>query len=393
MNEPRIRVLELSFLLLLGVLSYGFYLVIRPFVLSIFLALVFTSILYPTHERLTRLVGDRVTLSSLLMVLGVLVVVAIPVSVVALLVYSEAVAGYSAALEAVPRLAERLNEVSAADWIRRLPLVGGYIGGYVEELGSLELSTIVRNAIGAGSNFVITATQRSFVSAAAAFANLALVLFLMFFLFAGGKRLVARIYDVVPIPNRELRQIAEETRRTAAATLISTFLIGLIEGAYGAILFLVFGLPSPFLWGIVIMVLSMIPLVGTNLVLVPAGIVLIATGRLFAGMLMILLGLGGVALTQNVIKPKLLGDRSGLHPALALLATLGGIAWLGLIGFLVGPLLAALFLVVWQQFGERYRRELDSRDHTAPDAATPGGDSASEPEAPRRPRQRRSPRP
>ena len=77
---------------------------------------------------------------------------------------------------------------------------------------------------------------------------------------------------------------------------------------------------------------------------------------------MILLGLGGVAITQNVVKPKLLGDRTGLNPALALLATIGGIAWLGLIGFLVGPLLASLFIVVWQQFGKRRIGRRHSRE-------------------------------
>ena len=113
----------------------------------------------------------------------------------------------------------------------------------------------------------------------------------------------------------------------------------------------------------------MIPLIGTNLVLVPAGAILILTGRIFAGSAVIVLGLAGVAVTQNLIKPKLLGDRSALNPALALLATIGGILWLGLIGFLVGPLLASLFIVVWQQFGKRYRTELSMKDveHELPD--------------------------
>ena len=97
-------------------------------------------------------------------------------------------------------------------------------------------------------------------------------------------------------------------------------------------------------------------------VLVPAGAILIVTGRVFSGITVIALGLAGVAITQNLIKPKLLGDRSGLNPALALLATIGGIMWLGLIGFLVGPLLASLFIVVWRQFGKRYQAELSTKD-------------------------------
>jgi predicted PurR-regulated permease PerM len=110
------------------------------------------------------------------------------------------------------------------------------------------------------------------------------------------------------------------------------------------------------------MVLSMIPLIGTNIVLIPTGLITLFSGRPAAGLIIMITGAVGVAITQNVVKPKLLGDRTGLHPALALLATIGGIAWLGLIGFLVGPVLAALFIVVWRQFARRYRKLLDGKN-------------------------------
>jgi len=363
MEGPRIRVIEIFFLLIVVGLSVGFFLVMRPFILDIFLAAVFTSVLFPAYNRLNRRLGGRPGLASLITVLLVFVVIAVPVSVVGILVYSEAIAGYNAVIEQVPGLAARLSRVSLLAWAADLPVIGDYIG----DLESIELSEAFRDAVRAGSNFVISATQRSFVSTTSALINFLVVLLLMFFFFQSGRHLLASIYNVVPMPNRERREIAQETRRTTIATLISTLLIGVMEGTYGAVLFLIFGLPSAFLWGIIIMVLSMIPLIGTNLVLVPAGVMLIMADRVLAGVLMILLGLGGVAVTQNVVKPKLLGDRSGLHPALALLSTIGGIAWLGLIGFLVGPLIASLFLVIWQQFAIRYRHELSNRSENRGD--------------------------
>lgn len=357
-GQPRVRVLEIFFLVLLVALSYWFYRVLEPFVLNIFLALIFTMVLYPTYEKLSAKLGDRRGLAAALMVLLLFIVVAIPVSVIAILLYAEAVAGYGAVVERLPELVEQLRDVSLLEWLSGIPVVGQY----TEVLETSDLSELLRNTVSTTSNFILSATQRSFVSVSAAFVSFLLVLLVMFFMFYGGQELSTGIYDVLPIPNRELREIGDEARRTTSATLISTFLIGIIEGTFGAVLFTIFGLPSPVIWGTVIMVLSMIPLIGTNLVLVPAGIILIVTGRLFAGIAMILLGLGGVAITQNVVKPKLLGDRTGLNPALALLATIGGIAWLGLVGFLVGPLLASLFIVVWQQFGKRYRSELDMKD-------------------------------
>lgn len=361
--QPRVRILEAFFLLLLAVLTYGFYRVMEPFILNLFLALVFTSVLFPRFERLSARMGERRGLASLIVVLAVFILVAIPVSIIAVLVYSEAVAGYEAVLERLPGLTAQLSELSVVEWVSGLPV----IGPYAESVQPLELGQMLQNAVSSVSNLILTATQRSFVSVSSAIANFAVVLLLMFFMFYGGREMASGIYSVLPIPNHELREIADDARRTAAATLISTFFIGMMEGSYGAILFLIFGLPSPFIWGVVIMVLSMIPLIGTNLVLVPAGIILIITGRVLAGIAVIALGLAGVAVTQNVVKPKLLGDRSGLHPALALLATIGGIAWLGLIGFLVGPLLASLFLLVWRQFGTRYRSELNMKDDMSGD--------------------------
>ncbi len=356
-TRPRIAIVELFFLLIVVGLTYGFFLVMRPFILNIFLAAVFSAVLYPTYERLLRRVGYRRALSSVLMVLLVFVVVTVPVTFIGILVYSEAVAGYATVVDRAPAIVERLGGISLLAWARRIPLVGQYV-----DLEAVQLSEVLREAILQGSNFIIAAAQQSFVSVGTALAGFVVVLLLMFFFFLSGPKFLARVYAIIPLPYRELREMTEETRRTTTATLISTLLIGVIEGAYGAVLFLIFGLPSPFLWGLIIMVLSMIPLIGTNLVLVPAGIILIVTGRVFAGFAMIALGLGGVAFSQNVLRPKLLGDRSGLHPALALLSTIGGIVWLGLIGFLVGPLVASLFIVIWQQFARRYRQELADRD-------------------------------
>ncbi len=362
MERARVGVVELFFLLILAGLSYGFFVVMQPFLVIIFLAAVFSSVLYPAYERLSTRLGGRTAAAGVIMVLLVLVVVSIPVSIVTILVYSEAVTGYAALMGRVQELAGRLNDIRLLAWAQDLPVVGDYLHG----IEPVDLSDLLRQAVRTSTTLILSATQQSFVSIGAAVAGFLLTLLLMFFLFQSGRRLISTVYSIIPMPNRELREIADETRRTTTATLTSTLLIGLMEGLYGAILFLIFGLPSPVIWGILIMVLSMIPLIGTNLVLVPAGVILIASGRVVAGVLMIVLGLGGVAITQNVVRPKLLGDRSGLHPALALLSTIGGIMWLGVIGFLIGPLVASLFIVIWRQFALRYRRELDARDTGEP---------------------------
>ena len=124
-------------------------------------------------------------------------------------------------------------------------------------------------------------------------------------------------------------------------------------------LFALFGIPSAALWGLIMVVLSALPMVGINVAIVPAGVVLIIMGDIGRGVGLIVAGVAGVVLSQNVLRPKLVGDRSGLHPALVLLATLGGLAWLGLIGFVIGPILATLAMIAWQQFANRQREAAD----------------------------------
>ena len=99
---------------------------------------------------------------------------------------------------------------------------------------------------------------------------------------------------------------------------------------------------------------SVLPLLGINAVVVPAGVVVIIMGDVGRGIGLIAVGVTGAMVSQNLLRPKLVGDRSGLHPALVLVATLGGLAWLGLVGFVIGPMLATLATIAWKQFASSH---------------------------------------
>lgn len=374
LDAPRFRVLELTSLLLLAAISFAFYRIMAPFLLDAFLAVVLANVFFGVYRRVRNVFRGRSYPAAGVTVLVVLVVVAVPVTVVGLLVYSEVIRGYETVRAIWPTIGGELEGIGLLEWARDVP----FLSDYVTQIEDIRLDQLLLRTLDASRQFILQVTQRSFVNITQAVLNFVLVLFLMFFMFVDGPGLVRRIYEVVPMPDEEMDEIVEETLNTTTATLISTIIIGVLEGAFGATLFIVFRLPSPFLWGVIIMILSMIPLIGTNLVIAPAGLILIVSGRIGPGILLIALGFGGVAITQNVVKPKLLGDRAGLHPALVLLATIGGIAWLGLIGFLVGPLLASLFIVVWEQFGKRYAHVLATKRRESTDEAGGPGDDESD---------------
>ncbi len=358
--KPRVHVVELSFLLILIGFTWAFYRVMAPFVLNIFLAVVFANICWKPYVRLRSALNNHAVPAAVITVVAAFFLVAIPLSMIGLLIYHEAVEGYARLQEMWPAINNGFDEIDVRHWLQRLPLVGALL----EDGPTIELGEILRGAFEFSSSFVVEMSRRSFVSIAAALVNSVLILFLMFFLLLDWERIVQRLYAAIPLPDSYLHQLAGETLHTTAATLISTVFIGMIEGAYGAILFWIFGLPSPMLWGVVIMILSMVPLIGSNLILTPAGIILMLSGNVVAGLVLALLGYAGAALTQNLIRPKLLGDRTGMHPALVLLSTIGGIAWLGLIGFLIGPLIAALFTAVWSQFVRFYHSQYAGKDRS-----------------------------
>ncbi len=358
--------LEAVFLLVLVVFSAAFLRMMQPFFLAVFIALVFANVFRRAFVRVKRSTG-KPRLAATVTILLVILTVVIPVSIVMVLVSSEIASGFGTFQQSRPGFLSAVDTVNAFEKLSALP----GIGGLFEQFSNVDATAIVRDALSTASDYIVRLSQRSVANVAAAVFNFIIMLLILFYLLVDGEKVVELLYRTIPISNAEIDEIVEETFNTTSATLISTVIIGLMEGGLAVILFLVFGLPSPFLWGVITMVLSMIPLIGTNLVLIPTGIAVLLGGRIPAGLIIVVTGAIGVFITQNIVKPKLLGDRSALNPALALLATIGGIAWLGLIGFLVGPVLASIFIVVWRQFALRYRTLLAEKD-------TANGEEASE---------------
>lgn len=351
-------ILEGFFLILLLTLSIGFYRVISPFVLDIFFSMVFVAISWPILLFYRKKWGFGPRLSSIAALFTDFLLVGIPLAILAVVFSVKTVGGIRAVASSLPQYFSELSRDDIIVWLKTLPFLDQLLTLFESSLRGL-----LDDLLSFGSQSAARIASRSVSGITRFFLHLFIMIFLMYFLFKDGEKLSERIRTLIPLSDVETDELAADLTKTTAATLVSTLLIGLIEGLMGGLLFIIFGLPSPVLFALLIVVISIIPVVGTNLILVPAGVIQILDGRIAPGVIIIVVGLVGVATTQNIIKPKLLGGRSGLHPALALLAIFGGIAWLGIIGFVIGPLLVSLFVVIWEQFGKRYKRVLSSRNN------------------------------
>ena len=334
----RKQVQDAFFIVLLVALSAAFIRLLTPYLVAIVMAVILALLLRHPLTWLLRRGVARGAATALIMVALVLVG-AVPVLLLGL-VLTSVEQGVQAIRSDWPKL--------LAWFQQRLPAVEALVEQY--QLGQ-RLSELVGNVV----NRILSLSQTALSSLAAWLVRAVVTGFLVIYLLLDGDKLVERLYRLLPLDRAKTDELIRHAARTLDATVLGTLFIGVLEGTFGGLLFALFGIPSPALWGLLMVVLSALPMVGINVAIVPAGIVLIIQGNVGRGVGLIVAGVAGVVLSQNVLRPKLVGDRSGLHPALVLLATLGGLAWLGLIGFVIGPILATLAMIAWQQFASRQR--------------------------------------
>ena len=161
-------------------------------------------------------------------------------------------------------------------------------------------------------------------------------------------------------PKREKR-LFRKFASTTRATVKGTFLIALIQGALGGILFFAVGISAPFLWGSIMGVLSVIPAIGPGIIWLPAGIILLVSGSIWQGIFVLVAGGLVISLIDNALRPIFVGKDTEMPDFLILLSTFGGLSVFGITGFIIGPIIAAFFLSMWNMFEEEYKKDLSTR--------------------------------
>jgi predicted PurR-regulated permease PerM len=178
-----------------------------------------------------------------------------------------------------------------------------------------------------------------------------ILLYSMFFFLMDGHKLLHKILYYLPLEDRQEQKMLDKFTSVTRATLKGTAVIGLLQGGLAGIAFAAVGIPSAVFWSAVMTVLSIIPGIGTMLVWGPAAIILAAAGNYFkAAALAIFCGLV-VGSIDNLLRPRLVGKDTQMHELLIFFGTLGGIAFFGVIGFIIGPIIAALFVTIWDIYG------------------------------------------
>jgi predicted PurR-regulated permease PerM len=168
----------------------------------------------------------------------------------------------------------------------------------------------------------------------------------LYYLFKDGSHFFRRLKETVPLPSKDRDFIIQRFKDMIYATIYGGILIAMIQGLLGGVSFWVLGLPSPIFWGTVMAFLSFIPIGGTALIWAPAAIILLIGGTIWKGILLLGVGVFVISMVDNFLRPVFISSRTNIHPLLLFFAVLGGIQAFGLIGLVVGPLIATLFLTL-----------------------------------------------
>ena len=334
-----------AFLLLLAIATFLFGWLLQPFFDVLFWAMVIGVLFTPLYRALHESRGLGSNLSALITVLASLFVIILPLAWIlyscameGLLLYEKLAAGSSSLADSVDRVRETFPAL--LDLAARF----GYSADQLK-------ATLSSTALAAGSFLAKNAVV--FTGGAAHFlTNLALVLYISFFLVRDGRTLTALLIRALPFGDHRERLLFHKFAGVMRATVKGSLLVAIAQGTLGGLIFWFLDIHAALLWGVVMTILSLIPIVGAALVWVPTALFLISTGDYWQGGLLIAYGACVIGLADNILRPVLVGRETKLPDFLVLLSTLGGFTMFGMDGFVTGPMLAVLFITVWQIFME-----------------------------------------
>jgi predicted PurR-regulated permease PerM len=337
------RTLEDSaFLLLIIAVSLAFAWILLPFYGAVLWGTVTAILFVPLYRRLLKLMKRRRNLAALSTVIIIIAIVILPVTLIGALLTQEALEFYqrvqSGELDLV-RFFQQVHDLLPAWAINLLDRFGLASLGAVQE----KLSTGLMKA----SQFIATQALSIGQSAFDFIANLFVMLYLLFFLLRDEDTLSKRIRDASPLRAEQQKAFLLKFTIVIRATVKGNMLVALLQGALGGLIFWVLGIGAPLLWAVVMAFFSLLPAIGAGLIWIPVAVYLLATGSIWQGLVLIAFGALVIGLVDNLLRPILVGKDTKMPDYLVLISTVGGIATFGLNGFVIGPVIAAMFIAAW----------------------------------------------
>ena len=336
-----------GFLLALVIgITAAFLWMVWAFVMTTVLAAILAGLFHPLYRRVYRRVGERGWLAAMVTVLFVLFVIVVPLALMLGLVASEALRLSTAVAPRVEDLIAHPNQLPTL--LEKLP--------FYSHIAPYRAQILARGGelVGNLGRCAVSSIWATTAGTASAILQFFILLYTLFFLLIDGPELLRKITSFLPLSEDEKGQVLGKFVSVTRATLRGTLVIGIVQGTLGGLSFWAAGIDGALFWGTVMVVLSVLPVVGGALVWVPAVIVMSVQGHWQSALGVALFNALIVGSVDNVLRPRLVGRDTELHDLMILFSTLGGIAAFGPMGFIIGPILAAVFVTSWEIFGAAF---------------------------------------
>lgn len=334
--ELRQIVEYIFFFTLLIASGYLAWLLLAPFLPALALAAVVTTICYPAYRHLRRRIpGQRDGLAAAVATIMVLIVIIIPVFFVSTVVVNEVVSFY--------RVMSNNEDTILMGFIQEAEM-------FVDEYAP-DLEIDIAGQIEQAAQWFAGNIGAIFAGTAATLFLLFIAIVGLFYAFRDGERLTRWLIRVSPLPDNEDEVILSRLALAVRSVVVGVVLVSIIQGIVAAVGFSLFGIERAVLWASIAAIAALLPGIGTSVIMIPAVAYLFITGDIANGFGLMIWAIFAVLIIDSFIAPYLMSRGNKLHPFIILLSVLGGISMFGPIGFVIGPVIISLFMVLLEIYG------------------------------------------
>lgn len=349
------HILVSMFFLVTAIVFYLFYQLIIPFFAPMAWAAVFAILFFPLYEKVLHVVKSR-GLSSLLLCIVIIILIIGPVTYLFVALVSEAANAVAKVNDMIK--SGELEQMLSFDvpWFQAAK---EKLSQYYD-LSKINLDQIIKQSMESVSGVILNQTSWLITNTTRLVFYFLLMVFTLYYFFKDGEVIVQKAKRLMPLTAEQIDLTFRQLHDVIQATMYGGVVVALIQGLIGGILFAIVGIPSAIFWGAIMAFLSVIPFVGAFIIYIPAGLILIIAGAYIKGIVVIAIGSIVISQIDNVLRPFLISGRTSMHPLLLFFTILGGIYLFGLLGVVLGPIIAAVFVTMLKIFELKLHPESES---------------------------------
>jgi predicted PurR-regulated permease PerM len=334
---------NIPFFVLLGLVTLLFLYLLKPFFFPLFWAAVIAAIFQPLYRRINRKLNHP-SLSTILIFLVIAVIILLPAGVVGTLVFNESLSLYEK-LSPDPKNIDRGFQ----------NIIGLIANNPLADLFNLDKSVLIEKAaevLRSVTNYIFVNLTTLTQNTLGLIIQFAIMFYALFFFVRDGEKFLRTAMRVLPLGMGRERLLYDRFVTTARSTLKVTLIIGGIQGVLGGIIFLITDIEGAVIWGLLMIIMAVVPVVGCSIIWGPAGILMLLSGQIWEGVLILASGVLVISMVDNLLRPILIGKDVEMHPLLIFLSSLGGIVLFGFSGFVIGPIITSMLLAIWTMYEE-----------------------------------------